>query len=133
MTETLSRLLWFTIVASAIAYVTYLIAGNIVNAQAADLYRPVIIRDELGQGVHHLSGMVMVPSPCDELSVRTEEITQSSYMLVFRTWREPSMECADEEMPRYFRAQLFAPSVGITLTASLDGKSFPIEVLPVLP
>ena len=128
-----SRMLWFLVVASFVAYAVYLVAGNIVNAQASGEGIPVIVRDELGRGVHHLSGMVMVPSPCDQLSVRVEPSSDTTFVLLFRTWREPSVDCAADETPRYFRAILFAPSTGVGFTATLDGIGFPIVVLPALP
>ena len=99
----------------------------------ADENIPVIVRDELGQGVHHLSGMVMVPSSCDQLSVRVEPRSDITFVLVFRTWREPSTDCILDETPRYFRAILFAPSTGVGFSATLDGLGFPIVVLPALP
>lgn len=128
-----SRMLWFLVVASLVAYATYLALGTIVNAQASGENDPVIIRDELGQGVHHLSGMLMVPSRCDQLSVRVESASDVQYVLVFRTWRDPSVDCTEDEIPRYFRAILFAPSTGIGFNATLDGIGFPVVVLPTLP
>lgn len=129
----LSRMLWFFVVASLIAYATYLVAGSIVSAEASGENTPVIVRDELGKGVHHLSGMVMVPTACDQLSVRVEPASPLQYVLVFRTWREPSVDCTEDEVPRYFRAIHFAPSTGIGFIATLDGIGLPIVVLPVLP
>ena len=129
----LSRMLWIFVVASILAYATYLVAGTIVQAYASGENRPVLIRDELGAGVHHLSGMIMVPTPCYQLSVRTQEIAKDAFALVFRTWPEPSVECADEEVPRYFRAILFAPATGITFIATIDEITLPIIVLPALP
>ena len=128
-----SRMLWFFVVASLVAYASYLVAGSIVSAQASGEGIPVIVRDELGRGVHHLSGMVMVPSPCDQLSVRVEPSSDATFVLLFRTWHEPSVDCAADETPRYFRAILFAPSTGVGFTATLDGIGFPIVVLPALP
>ncbi len=128
-----SRMVWFIVVSSLLAYATYLVAGNIVNAQASGENDPVVVRDELGKGVHHLSGMVMVPTPCDQLSVRVEPASGVQYVLVFRTWREPSVDCTADETPRYFRAILFAPSTGIGFNATLDGIGFPVVVLPALP
>ncbi len=127
-----SRMVWFFVVASLLAYATYLVVGNIAQAEASGENLPVVIRDELGKGVHHVSGMVMVPTPCDQLSVRTEAISNDTFVLVFRTWREPSVDCTEEETPRYFRALLFAPSTGVAFTATLDGSSLPILVLPAL-
>lgn len=129
----ISRMLWFFVVASVISYATYLMAGSIVNARASQKNQPVIIRDELRPGEHHLSGMIMVPTPCDELSVRTEAVSSSTFTLVFRTWHEPSVTCSSDEVPRYFRTFLFAPATGVRFTATLDGAGFPIFVMPALP
>ncbi len=128
----LSRFLWFFVVASLLSYSTFLVVGNIANAHATGKNLPVVIRDELGVGVHHLSGMVMVATSCDQVSVRTEAISDTTFALVFRTWREPSAKCALEETPRYFRAILFAPSAGVEFVATLDDVSFPIVVAPNL-
>ncbi|MSU73696.1 hypothetical protein EXS56_00990 [Candidatus Kaiserbacteria bacterium] len=133
MGSILSRMLWFFVVASLLSYATYLVVGNIAHAQASGENLPTLIRDELGKGVHHLSGMVMVPTPCDQLSVRTEAVSNHTFVLVFRTWREPSVNCPAEETPRYFRALLFAPSTGVEFAATLDGAGFPVVVLPALP
>ena len=128
-----SRMLWFFVVASILSYATYLVVGSLAHAEASGENLPAVIRDELGQGVHHLSGMVMVPTPCDQLSLRTEAVSDYTFVLVFRTWREPSADCMAEETPRYFRALLSAPSTGVEFTATLDGAGFPIIVLPTLP
>ncbi len=127
-----SRMIWFFVVASLLAYAAYLLAGKIVHAEASGENLPTIVRDELGKGVHHLSGMIMVPTPCDQLSVRVEPRSNTAFVLVFRTWREPSVDCKMEEAPRYFRAIFFAPSTGVGFSATLDGIGFPITVLPAL-
>ncbi|OGG53216.1 hypothetical protein A2851_02805 [Candidatus Kaiserbacteria bacterium RIFCSPHIGHO2_01_FULL_53_29] len=132
MGEIIQRIVWFAIVASACAYATFLVAGSIVNAQASGAYEPILIRDELAPGAHHLSGMIMVPTPCDELTVRTETLSISTYVLVFNTWHEPTVTCAQDETPRYFRAVLFAPAAGVQFSATLDGVGLPIVVLPVV-
>ena len=129
----ISRMVWFTVVAGLLSYAAFLVVGNVAQAQASGENLPILVRDELGVGEHHLSGMIMVPSPCDQLSVRTEEISRSSYLLVFRTWHQPSVDCTTEETPRYFRALLFAPSAGIEFAATLNDRAFEILVLPILP
>ena len=128
-----SRMVRFTVVAGLLSYAAFLVVGSVAQAQASGEDLPVLIRDELGVGEHHLSGMIMVPSPCDQLSVRTQEISRSSYLLVFRTWHEPSVNCPAEETPRYFRTLLFAPSTGVEFAATLDNHTLPIIVLPTLP
>ena len=132
MSATISRMAWFLIAATVLAYAVYLVAGNIVRAEASGENLPIIIRDELGTGAHHLSGMIMVPSPCHELSVRTQSVSSSTQILLFRTWREPSVTCSSDRTPRYFRTMIFAPGAGVTFTATLDGAGFPILVVPVI-
>src|SRR6185369_2721836 len=99
MSGIFSRMSWFIVLAVVISYPAYLVAGNIAHAQASKQNEPVLVRDELGTGVHHLSGMIMVPSSCDQLSVRTESSSKAVYRLIFRTWRDPSVECLPDEMP----------------------------------
>ena len=123
-------MVWFFVVATAISYATYITAGSIVSAQASGVYEPIMVRDVLGPGSHHLSGMVMVPTPCHELTLRTEALSATTYELLFRTWHEPSVKCDAEKMPRPFRAVLFAPATGVEFVATLDGKSLPVQVLP---
>lgn len=134
MSEMAWRLAWFAVVAAAVSYASYLLVGSVVNARAAGTADPILVRDVLSPGVHSLTGMVMVPTPCDQLSVRTEEISKVGYRLVFRTWREPSIKsCAPQETPRPFRAVLFAPAAGIYFTATLDEDPLPLTVIPQLP
>lgn len=148
MSAIISRMVWFLVVAVALSYAVYLVAGSIVHAQASRENQAVVIRDELGAGVHHLSGMIMVPTSCDELSVHTEAISglpaparaaraggqaDNTYTLRFRTWHEPSIDCISGLTPRYFRIILFAPSADIQFTATLDGTGLPIIVMPTLP
>lgn len=133
MLDMLRRLVWFGIVSTTFAYAFLLIAGSVVSAQAARLYDPVILRDELSPGAHHLSGMVMVPSRCDQLTLHTEMLSTTTYALLFTTWREPSVTCEEEEVPRAFREVVFAPAANVRFVASLDGKPFSVVVIPVLP
>ena len=133
MGEMALRILWFVVLAAALSYGSYLLVGNVVNAQASNTYGPTVVRDVLGPGSHDLSGMVMVPTPCDELIVHTEAISPTSYVLLFETWREPSVTCGKEETPRTFHETLFAPAAGVEFAATLDGAGLPIVVLPVVP
>ena len=91
-----------------------------------------MVRDELRAGEHQLSGMVMVPTSCHELSVDTATISRTDYALVFKTWREPSVTCSDDEVPRAFHTVLFAPAANVNITATLDGSGLPLIVLPIV-
>jgi len=132
MAETIRRLVWFTVVACAVAFIILVFAGRMVFAQAAGESDPVVIRDELGPGSHHLSGMVEVPASCDELQERVQTLSTTTYEIVFTTWQEPSVPCGDDRVPRAFRDALFAPAAGVEFAATLDGDPLPILVLPVI-
>ena len=127
-----SRLGWFSVVAIAIAYALYLIVGSIVNAEASGAHAPVLIRDAVQANVHQLSGMIMVPTSCDELSVTKQTISPTNYALVFETWREPSIACTSDATPRPFQVTVFAPATGVYFSATLNGIAVPIAVVPVL-
>jgi hypothetical protein len=75
--------------------------------------------------------MVMVQSSCDELSVQTQAVSPTKHVLVFKTWREPSVQCEDSETPRTFQVNVFAPITGVEFIATLDGTNLPFVVLPV--
>ena len=127
------RVIWFGAVTCALSYGTFLVVGSIIEAQAFSATAPIMVRDQLSPGIHHLSGMVMVPSSCDQLSVATNPISTTTFELVFQTWQDPAVACSSDEMPRAFRAVLFAPAAGIDFLASLDGANLPIVVLPTIP
>lgn len=133
MGEIFGRLVWIIIVVSAVSYGTYLVSGSFFESQAADRYAPVYVRDSLSAGAHHMSGMVMVPGACYELSVEPKELSGVRYHLDFKTWQDPSVECGDGRVSRQFHTLVFAPSAGVDFTAALDGRSMPIVVIPVVP
>ncbi len=130
MADLLRRLVWFFVVAGAISYAVFLVAGNAIQTQALGNSKVVLIRDALKVGEHHLSGMVMVPSTCKQLSVRTEQVAQMLIHLRFTTWDEPSVGCKTEDTPRSFRAVVFAPSVGVEFIGTLDDEPLQLAVTP---
>ena len=73
----------------------------------------------------------MVDANCDEVSVRTEQLSEVEFELVLRTWSAPSIVCTEEQVSRAFRAVVFAPAAGVRFVASLDGLPLPITVVPV--
>lgn len=130
MEGVLSRLGWFVVLSVVVAYGISSIGGSIVNAREARLDKPILIRDEIQGNAHQLSGMVTVPSVCDQLSVETKAISPTNYVLVFKTWPEPSIPCDGNPVPRVFRATVFGPATGTYFTATLDGIALPIAVVP---
>lgn len=129
MFDMIRRLVWFGIVASAFSYAGLLMMGSFVSAHAAQAYEPTLIRDDISAGAHHLSGMIMVPSSCDQLSVRGEQVSDTTYVLRFTTWREPSVACDVEEVPRAFRTVVFAPATGVEFIATLDDRPISIATI----
>ncbi len=130
MLELTRRLVWFFVVASALSYSIFLVAGNAIYTQALGESRVVLVRDFLKVGEHHLSGMVMVPSTCDQLSVETKEVDTATFLLAFQTWRQPYVDCEHTDTPRSFRVVVFAPSVGVRFIGTLDGAPLELAVTP---
>ena len=131
MIEVLLRLVWFAAVTAVIAYGSVLAVGTTLKTKAENP-SPVVVLDTLGPGTHHLSGMVMVSSLCDDLSLRTQQMSTTTYMLRFRTWTEPSARCLKVATPRSFHEVVFAPSADVEFFATLDDKPISIQVLPVI-
>ena len=129
MTEVLWRIVWIAIIVSAAGYAAYLFFGSALKTDSDTSLQNVIAKDIVSPGVHHISGMIMVPSDCHGLSVRVQQTTLSSYQLAFETWREPYRDCPQESTPRGFSAVTFAPSVGATFSATLDGEPFSLQLL----
>jgi len=120
------RFFWLFITTCLVVYAGYVFAGSWMLRKSVET--PVVILDQVRPYMHSLSGMVNVQSPCDQLSVRAESISTSTYMLLFSTWREPSVTCKIEPFPRSFQTQFFAPAHGIHIYATLDGQPLPIFI-----
>lgn len=132
MEGVLARLGWFIVGAVVVAYLIFLIGSSILNAEASGLNAPIVVRDELRANEHQLSGMVWVSSPCDELSVQTSQVSATLYELSFSTWREPSVTCGNDSIPRAFHTIIFAPGAGVYFVATLDSAPLPIAVIPIV-
>lgn len=100
---------------------------------SAKEFERVVAIDSVLPGIHHLSGTVLVPSPCHTLSVDVERIGPADYHVMFKTWAEPYRDCDPAPTPKKFRTVTFAPSVGVTFTASLDEKPLPFHVIAIYP
>ncbi len=133
MRENALHFLWFSIVSCAIACVVLIAVGKIVYANAAGENDPIVVRDELGFGSHHLFGMVLVPETCDELQDYIQAVSSTTYEMVFNIWQEPSVLCLQERTPRAFHEAIFGPPTGVEFLATLDGVAFPMTVLSSSP
>ncbi len=128
MSDMVSRLVWFFCAACLGSYAIFLLAGSTIHAHAVDQSRIVEVRDVLKPHMHALSGMVMVPKTCDQLTITTEEISPTTHKLVFTTWQLPSVPCKVEDVPRAFRAVVLAPAAGIEFIATLDEMPLTVVV-----
>ena len=129
MSDVLLRVVWITTIVIAIAYACYLFFGSLVSTNISRAQKQVIANDIISPGEHHISGMIMVPTECDGLSVQVQQTTPFSYQLAFKTWQEPYRDCPSEPASRSFQTVTFAPAVGSTFSATLDGLPFPLTLL----
>jgi hypothetical protein len=127
-----NELLWRLVVIAAVitvaTYGIYLFFAGMISAESSEGPRIVAI-DQVSPGEHDLSGVVVVPSVCHGLSVNTRKISVSEYHLFFQTWQEPTRICPDEPDTKPFRTTVYAPSVGVTFTATLDGEPIALQVI----
>jgi len=126
------RIVWFFCVGAALSYGTYLYSGSATSAAASD-QGPLVIRDVIRRGEHHLSGIINVATSCSEITVTTHQVSPAIYSINFTTWNDPAITCAKEITPRPFSTILFAPSFGIRFIATLDDAAVPVTTYPVLP
>lgn len=126
--DMLRRMVWFGIVCAFVSYGIFFVLGQFADFEFR-WEKPIAIRDDLSPGVHRLSGIVVVPSPCYQLSVETQMIATDTYELVFGTWQEPAVPCTSDATAREFQAVVFAP-LGVNFVASVDGYNYPTAILP---
>lgn len=131
MDEALRSAGWICIAVVLGAYLTFVSADRVFNTRVATS-TPIVVRDVLRKGEHHLYGKMEVPSPCDEVRVHTENISENEYELSFTTWAEPAVKCTNEPSERVFDTIVFAPSIGVKFTATIDKVPVPVLVFPVL-
>jgi hypothetical protein len=131
MHEALRSAGWMVLAVVLGAYLTFLVASDTFNATPAAA-TPVVVRDVLREGEHHLYGKIVVPSSCDEVSIQTVNTSATTYDLQFTTWPEPEVKCINAPAERVFDTVIFAPSVGVEFTASIDKTPVPLAVYPIL-
>lgn len=130
MAEVIRHLVWMCLICCGIAYAIFVVVGSAIHNREIDASRLVSVRDVYRPGEHNLSGMVMVPETCKQLALHTDVIDSKSFELRFTTWQEPYVDCKPEDTPRFFRAVVFAPAVGIQFYGTLDGSPLDMVVLP---
>jgi len=131
MDEALRSAGWIVVAITLGAYVTFYVANSTLNGHVSTS-TPLVVRDVLQRGQHHLYGKILVPSSCDEVSVKTVNTGTNDYELQFTTWVEPEVTCIQAPAERVFDAVIFAPSIGVQFTASIDRVPVPLAVYPVV-
>jgi hypothetical protein len=127
MDDALKRAGWIVILVFAGSYVTFVSADFVFNRTTAST-TPIVARDIERDGEHHLTGVVLVPSTCDEINVATEQLGDNSFRLKFTTWEEPAVKCFQAPVERVFDVALFAATSDVAFSATLDKKEIPIAV-----
>jgi len=127
--EVVRHFVWFAIVATAATFVIFFVVGNFFVGTAENA-EPVPVRDVISDGAQHLSGMILLPLACEELTVQTQKVSANGYLLAFQTWQDPSVPCPTTPPPREFDTVVFATSTNVEFSATLNGNGFPITVLP---
>lgn len=117
----------FTIVLS---YGAYIFFGSIVRAEIEEPLTRVEVYDfiDTSTKTHRLSGIIMVPTRCHNLSVKTKELEPGTFHVYFSSFGD-FHGCADDPQPLSFREYVKAPLVGTEFTASLDWR--PMEFVIV--
>lgn len=113
----------YVVITALLSYATYLFFGNIVQAETAKPLMRVEAHDLLdpAAGTHRLSGMVMVPTPCHSIKVKTQELEPGKFHVYFSTFGDEH-GCEADPQPRTFRQTVKAPLIGTEFSASIDWK-----------
>src|SRR5262249_217502 len=125
MDDALKRAGWIVVLVIAGSYLTFLSADYIFNRTTASA-TPIVPLDIQGDNEHHMTGVVLVPSTCDEISVATEDLGNDSFSLNFSTWEEPSVNCFKAPAERVFDTVLFAATSSVHFVATVDKQEVPI-------
>lgn len=114
------RLGWFFIAASLVAFAAQTFFGNaLAAATEEDVHTVRAQHTYVREGVHEISGMLLVPSACHDLTVRAKDFDPQTTVLVFETWEQPYRTCAQDPVAKSFTVQVLAPQT-ITFKAIVD-------------
>ncbi len=118
-------LLWsfitLTVFTIVLSYAAYLFFGTIVRAEIEEPLTRVEVYDfiDTSTKTHRLSGIIMVPTKCHEIRMKTKELEPGKYHIFFSSFGD-FHGCAEDPQPLSFREYIEAPVVGTEFTASLD-------------
>lgn len=124
----LARIIWFAVLGCAVSLAAHLFFGSTIAASAEGSLREVALKDRYQKGAHHISGMIIVPSACHDLSVRAHDVDPVTILIAFETWQQPYRDCAKESVPRAFSLVVYAPEE-VKFLAVLDQERIPIQVI----
>lgn len=123
------RLGMFFVFSCLVAFAAHLFFGSIIFAQEAEGDAAIVLRDQYANEVHDLSGMVMVPSDCHDLTVRAKDVDARVTAIVLETWEQPyRIECSKEPTPRAIHAVAFGPAT-LEFRGLMDGEWVPLKIV----
>jgi hypothetical protein len=131
MSEMMQRILVYAFLCGLFALSTHIYFGSILTASADEDVNRVIVRDVFDEelGRHTFSGIVLVPTPCHDLTVRTHDFDADTLILVLESWEQPYRDCTQKDSaPRAFTASAFAPK-NIEIKALFDASFIPVRVI----
>jgi hypothetical protein len=124
-----SRLIVFAVFASLAAFATHLFFGSVIFAAAEEETQKIVLRDVYSDEMHQLSGMVVVPSECHDLSVRVKDFDANVIFLLFETWEQPYLQtCEKAQTPRAVHVSVFAPDT-VLFRGMLDNEPIPLTIV----
>jgi hypothetical protein len=123
------RLTLFTVFASLVAFSAHLFFGSVIFAAAEQDTFAITLRDVYENETHDLSGIIMAPSACHDISVRAKDVDAGMTAIVFETWEQPYREtCEKSPAPRAIHVLAFGPK-DLELRGLLDGEWIPLSIV----
>ena len=122
------RVLWMSIFITLVAYGVYFVMQKVIVTETNDYLNKITVFDHLNQGVHHLSGIITVPSKCSILSVRVENSDLYTHKLIFTT-DNTSHACADSPDARRFSIDVRAIAEKELFSGYMDGEPLTLAVV----
>jgi len=111
------------------AFAAHLFFGSIIFAAEEETANRIVMRDNFHDETHDLSGIVMVPSTCHDLSVRTKDFDANTTFIIFETWEQTyRTDCEKTATPRAITVSVFAPK-NIQFKGIFDNEVVPITVI----
>jgi hypothetical protein len=109
--------------AIVLSYGSHHFFGSIVRAEIEKPLTRVEVYDLIDtvKKTHRLSGIIMVPTKCHSIKMKTEELEPGKYHVYFSSFGDVH-GCEQDPHAISFSGHVVAPLVGAEFTASLDWK-----------